>query len=109
MGGIEAATTVLALGSSDGKSGFGRGRDILRHLDWDFFIFYFDLIIYAISVTKEHFHVKLHDIPGRFHAFQCYCSMIVHIDQVFISFRDMSTFKAGKIACIILKECHFQK
>ena len=48
MGGIEAASTVLALGSSDGKSGFGRGRDILRHLDWDFFIFYFDFVIYAI-------------------------------------------------------------
>ena len=101
MGGIEAAATVLTLGSSDGKSGFGRGGDILRYLDWNFFIFYFNLIIYAISITKKHFHVKFHDITGCFHSFQCYCSMIVHIDQVFISFRDMSSFKAGKIACII--------
>ena len=54
MGGIKAAATVLTLGSSDGKSGFGGGRDILCHLDGDFFIFYFDLIIYAISITKKH-------------------------------------------------------
>ena len=79
MGGIEAASTVLALGSSDGKSGFGRGRDILRHLDWDFFIFYFDFVIFTIRVTKEHFHIKFYNITSCFYAFQGYCSMLVHI------------------------------